>query len=961
MATSRLKTRILLPTALALVVLLAAFVLIIHRIEQKNVMEKVESSFKAAQNLFHAQLETDTAMMGAVLDAIIINKDFKAAMLAQDRQRLLTLSAPLFRELRQDHDITHLYFTGPDRVNLLRVHKPDEYGDTINRFTTLQAEKTSNISSGIELGPLGTFTLRVVMPWQDGQRLLGYVELGEEIEHIIHKLAKILKVEVFVVIDKEFLDHRKWEAGMRMLGRAANWDQFPNVVITYQTQETLPESLVPYLDEAAHTSGVSDVQAFLQGRRYCAKFLHLPDASGRGVGDMVIMEDVTAQFANLRMSFLLGGIVSFGVAALLMTFFYELVGRIEQKLDAAQQLVLELERDRSKFILDHLPAHISVLDAAGCFTQWSPYSEHLFGYSPAEAIGKLKPWDLIADHEEAADLAAIANREACVAQEIKGRRQDRSFLWVRFRIVPMTEADGSLTLLNIIEDITGSNKAEEERRRLISAIEQSAETILITDPQGAIQYVNPAFESTSGYSREEVMGQNLSILNSGKQDDSFYLRLWETVTRGEVWTGHFINRKRDGTLYEEEASISPVRDRAGQIINYVAVKRDVTQEVKLERQLRQTQKMEAIGTLAGGIAHDFNNILSIIRGYAEMAGFDLPADAPMQEEFQGILNACQRGKDLTSQILTFSRQGDQERKPMQINLIIREALKMLRATLPATIEIRQNLNGQAAILVDPTQLHQIIINLCTNACQAMNGEGILEVSLSDVYLDELSAAHHPNLRPGPYLKLVVSDTGQGMDRDTLERIFEPYFTTKPPGQGTGMGLAVVHGIVKNYGGAITVYSEAGKGSVFKIYLPKADTPQEFAPEETSLELPTGKERILFVDDEEVLASIGRRMLERLGYEVEPQTSSVKALNHFQAQPDRYDLVITDQTMPNLTGIELTRKLLDIRPDLPIILCTGFSENVMDAEAKSSGIRKFLMKPIAMPDMARIVRQVLDQK
>jgi signal transduction histidine kinase/ActR/RegA family two-component response regulator len=391
-----------------------------------------------------------------------------------------------------------------------------------------------------------------------------------------------------------------------------------------------------------------------------------------------------------------------------------------------------------------------------------------------------------------------------------------------------------------------------------------------------------------------------------------------------------------------------------------SLKRRESEQQRLEEQLRHAQKIEAIGTLSGGIAHDFNNILGIIVGYTDLALLEVPEGTSLWRKLNEVIKASSRAKDLVNQILTFSRQREQERRPIQISFIIKEVLKMLRASLPTTIEIRKNINaGLGMVLSDPTQIHQVLMNLCTNAAHAMREKGgVLEVTLSDIDIDSEAAAQHLDLPPGQYQKLMVSDTGHGMDAKVMERIFEPFFTTKGPGEGTGMGLSVVHGIVKSLGGEITVKSRPGEGSTFEIFLPRIKSEIFEEPEDVALP-PHGNERILFVDDEEALVGIGQQMLENLGYDVVARTSSIEALNAFRAKPDKFDLLISDVTMPNMTGPELAKAVLHIRPDIPIILCTGFSDSISKEKAKAIGIQEFIMKPIVQREIADVIRRILD--
>ena len=386
------------------------------------------------------------------------------------------------------------------------------------------------------------------------------------------------------------------------------------------------------------------------------------------------------------------------------------------------------------------------------------------------------------------------------------------------------------------------------------------------------------------------------------------------------------------------------------------------QKEKLEIQLIQAQKMEAIGILAGGIAHDFNNVLGIIVGNLELAADDIRQDNPAQLSLNEARKACLRAKDMVKQILAFSRQETNELRPIDIQPIVKEIMKMLRASIPATIEIQQDISTKNAMIMgDPTQIHQVIMNLCTNASDAMDEMGsTLQIRLASVELDKDVEKELPELTHGRYIRLTVSDTGHGIKPEILGKIFDPYFTTKEIGKGTGMGLAVVHGIVRDHGGAITVYSEEGKGTTFDVFFPELERKYD-TTEIVKETIPRGTERILFVDDEVSLAKLGKRILEGLGYTVESRTSSIEALEAFHKTPKKYDLVITDMTMPNMTGEILAKELMEIRNDIPVILCTGFSHRIDDEKARSEGIRGFVMKPLVRAELAKTVRQVLDDK
>jgi len=405
------------------------------------------------------------------------------------------------------------------------------------------------------------------------------------------------------------------------------------------------------------------------------------------------------------------------------------------------------------------------------------------------------------------------------------------------------------------------------------------------------------------------------------------------------------------------------KDDTGRITHYQGIVEDITRQKKIEEELLQSQKMKAIGTLAGGIAHDFNNILSTIMGYSEVAKLSIPSSSPAVKDINEILKASKRAANLIKQILTFSRNSGSHRGPIAPHLVIKEALQMMRSSMPATVKIEQYFDKECGVIIaDPTNLHQIIINLCTNALHALTDEkGTLSIGLRIKEISDDEIEGEPDVSPGQFVVLEVRDTGHGMDQATQKRIFDPYFTTKEVGKGTGLGLAVVHGIIKDYNGFIRVRSEVGKGTSFYVYIPASQQKVPTADKEETYEpLPTGNEHILIIDDESTIIDLKKVVLEQLGYKVTATTDSFNALDKIRSTPGRFDLIITDQTMPGLTGAELTREVLQIVPDMPIILCTGHSNIISEESAFAAGIKKYLQKPVDRTTLAQNIRQILDK-
>lgn len=613
-----------------------------------------------------------------------------------------------------------------------------------------------------------------------------------------------------------------------------------------------------------------------------------------------------------------------------------------------------LRESENKFRLAFANAQDAIVwieSQTGTITNCNKAAEELFGRRRKEIVGRhhttLYPEDKAEHHNSLLAESGRGTNSNIEAQIIRRGGEIRTVT-----IAVSTMLVGTKEIVQgIIRDITESKLAIEEIKSLARFPSEDPNPVLRISTDGSFLYVNDA---------SSPVLQTWQVREGQSLPELWLNRIKEVYRSGNSST-HELHCD-DGNAYF--ITLQPIVG-AGYVNAYgldiTKRKKAEKEKMELELQLGQKQKMEAIGTLAGGIAHDFNNILAGIQGYVELALDDLSQDSPIRDNMEQVMSCTNRATKLVKQILTFSRKDQQERQkePVQISSIVKEGLGMLRSSLPATIKICRNIQSESGVVMaDPTQIHQVLVNLCTNASHAMRDKGgRLEVGLADVDLESETGIGDEHLEPGRYVKLSVSDSGCGMEKDVLERIFEPFFTTKNVNEGTGLGLSVVHGIIKSHDGAIAVSSTPGEGTTFDIFLPNIESCQAREPQ--SSESAGKKDVILLVDDEEMMVDVIRQLLERLGYAVVGKTSSIDALEAFQAEPDKFDLVITDQVMPNMTGTELSKNLISVRPDIPVILCSGYPERVIPEELKSIGIKEFIMKPVSRQEIAEVIQRVLD--
>jgi PAS domain S-box-containing protein len=524
------------------------------------------------------------------------------------------------------------------------------------------------------------------------------------------------------------------------------------------------------------------------------------------------------------------------------------------------------------------------------------------------------------------------------------------------------EYDGRPAILLQVRDLQERRRAEEERNRLIPAVEQSAEAIFITDAQGIIQYVNRAFEQITGFKRTEAEGRRPNLISSGRHDKHFYEHMWETVLKGQVWSGRIINKRKDGRLFHAELTISPVRDPQGKLTNFVAVSRDITRELELEEQLHQAQKMESIGRLAGGVAHDFNNLLTSIMGFSHLVYNGLPEDSPLLREVKEIIFAAERAAQLTRQLLAFSRKQVRQVQALNLNSILREMERLLRRTLGEHIELRLDLDEQLGVCEgDLMQMQQVMLNLVVNARDAMPRGGKLLVTTKPARLDEAFCATRVGLEPGPYVQFAVRDSGCGIPEEQRAHIFEPFFTTKGKEQGTGLGLSMVYAIVQQARGHIEFVSELNRGTEFVIYFPLSTLPPGPVTQPVPQRLRGGNETILVVEDEELVRDTALWLLGTLGYNVLVAADAREAEAICRRVREPIHLILSDVVMPKVSGSEMVRRLRMLRKDFKVLYMSGFTDDTILQYGVTRQHINFLSKPFTRDTLGLKVREVLDSK
>jgi PAS domain S-box-containing protein len=614
-------------------------------------------------------------------------------------------------------------------------------------------------------------------------------------------------------------------------------------------------------------------------------------------------------------------------------------------------------------VVEHSEDAIVGKNSAGVITTWNRAAEKMFGYAKAEAVGQnvsiLVPPDKQSEFREIIKRVGAGHSVECL--ETQRLRKNGTTLNVSLSIFPVRDRRGQI-IGAFARDISHRRRADERLRLQSAALEAAANAIVITNHEGTVVWVNRAFTKLTGYREEEIVGKNPRLLKSGEHPQSYYASLWATISSGKVWQGEIVNRRKDGTRYTEEMTITPVIQASGKgdRTHFIAIKQDISDRKLLQQQLQQAQKMEAVGRLAGGVAHDFNNMLGVITGYCELLKLRDDLDEGSLHQVEEIRSATKRAASLTQQLLAFSRKQIIQPRILDLNEALTALGMMLRRLIGDDIELAMRLSSsQAPIKVDQNQLEQVVMNLVINARDAMpdGGKVIIETDLCE--LDEAYASRHKPVVAGSYVRLSVSDTGVGMDRNTMSHLFEPFFTTKELGRGTGLGLSIVYGIVKQSEGYIWVYSEPGHGTTFKIYLPLRSAAVERTVVQPRAESARGVETVLLVEDDPTLRTLMNEFLAGLGYTIVESGSAKAALEMVAKQSLSVQALITDIMMPGMGGRELANELTATLPGLRVLYISGYThDSAVQTRVLKEG-ESFLQKPFMLAELSMKLREVLD--
>lgn len=934
--------------------------------------------------------EQQAAGLAMTIQTIAIDPAVQKDLDNQDTQHLLSVWKPIFDRLNRENHLSHFYFFSENRVCLLRVHKPEHRLDRIDRFTLLEAERTQKISWGIEFGRLGTFTLRVVQPIFLQDKLVGYIELGKELDEIIRALKKPAGYQLAVVLRKEFVDRAAWEQGRIMLGQDTNWDRLAKSIISYSSFDYLPDPIAKYADTlaSAHVHGDTSFFIKVNGIDYQIAAMPLQDVTGQAVGDLLIMHDISAEQGELSQLLLLSGIIALILLSSLLFSVFWLIKRIDTSVQSQQTALLESEQSyRNQFMNNSVPM-LLIDQVTGSFIDVNHAAVNFYGY-PREVFLSKRIADITVAPIFFLPSFADASYQHYSCAEFQHLLADGHQCWVEVSSSSIQSAKQQLLHL-IIQDISERKKAEralqENRKQLADIIEFLPDATLAVDLQGRVVIWNKAIENMTGIRADKIVHRGdyayaIPFYGTARRMLLDYIlsqslippENYPTIIRegdtliSEVFCAA-LNQNEGAWIF---AKASPLYDQAGNLIGAIESIRDISSykhakenSRQLEAQLQQAQKMKAIGQLAGGIAHDFNNMLGVILGHAEMAMKQLEPSSSTYSGIEKIHFAAERSAHLIKQLLTFSRQQIIHPRVMYVNQSLERMVGMLQRLIGEKIQLLWHPGSDVwPIKADQSQVDQILVNLCVNARDAIKDTGNIIVETSNCHIFEPGNLTLMECPPGDYVRIRISDTGCGMDKHTIAHLFEPFFTTKETGNSTGLGLATVYGSIKQNNGCINVHSEPGKGSTFNLYFPRFTNESEdnIVPAQTEISAERVPGTILVVEDEELVLDVIVEMLERLGFSVLRATGPQEALMLEKHHSGEINLLLSDSIMPEMNGPKLADQLRIRRPEMQCLFMSGYSANVFEAEDFFSNGLLFIQKPFSQTELANKIYEILRNK
>jgi len=963
-----IQRRLMIPLAAMLLLLIGTFGFLLVKQQKDNLNQYSLDKLKTASADMKTILAEQSQTLEALGQVLIQDPRLRAALKASDRKRLLADYQAVFTKLKADHGLTHFYFISTDRVCLLRVHKPEKHGDLIDRFTMLEAKRSGRTAAGIELGPLGTFTLRSVQPVYDGNALIGYLELGKEIEEILNYLHKKDNIDITVVIHKDALHRATWETGMKMLNREADWSYFTSDVLIYSSLPRFPVELEHFIGKGRHKHNQVSREEVFSGQPWKISVIPLLDVSGTDVGDMLILYNISAAKASYHQVMIIAIGAGLLILGLLFGFLFILLGRIDRSI-IIQHTALRNSEEKFRALAITSPSSIFIHQQK-TYIYINPAFCQLTGYSETELL-QMKFWEVVhPDMRELIkkyDLRHKNGQRAPKRFEVKILTKAGAIKWLDFSAELITYQEKLTTIGNAI-DITDRKNGEQEllseKERLAVTLSSIGDGVIAVDLTGKITLMNTVAEEITGWTADIALGRNLAVVLSLTTENSSEPPV--DLLRQVQKTGAPCYRQEVVSIYSDDVeekiiadSAAPIRDQDGKIIGIIIVIRDVTEKVRIRKELETSQNLESIGLLAGGIAHDFNNLLTAIYGNISLAKMYPDDKNKVFHYLDKTENSLAQAKALTEQLLTFAKGGSPVKQLVNIGPLLEEIAKFsLRGS-------KTNLQTDIAAdlwlaEVDTGQFSQVINNLAINANQAMPGGGTLTIKAENMLLSPKEII--PEKENDYYIKITVADQGFGISQKHLDKIFAPYFTTKH--EGSGLGLATVYSIIRNHHGQIKAESEVGKGSTFTILLPASGATAENNIEaQDSIEIgQTGRGKILIMDDEEFVREICGEILMAMGHTVDYAADGQEALEKYQqsmGEQQPFDLVIMDLTIPGgMGGKETISKLLKIDPQAKAIVSSGYSHDDVMANYQDYGFHGVAAKPYLFSDLNKILQNLI---